>query len=117
MRVTSGIPLGSPLALIVVIMNSAETLKAHLFRMWHACLPVYTDLRSALGSAHDIAGVLAVCADLKQRLMAAEAANANPIAEKQHHAWSGAVPVFEQDFALEDAIGFHACSLEALASV
>jgi hypothetical protein len=30
---------------------------------------------------------------------------------------AGAVRVFGQDFALEDAIGSHACSLEALACV
>jgi hypothetical protein len=30
---------------------------------------------------------------------------------------TGTVRVFEQDFALEDAIGSHACSLEALACV
>lgn len=81
------------LALAQVEQTNFSAIKAHLFRMWHACLPVYTDLRELLGKAHSVEEVLAVAAELKTRLTAAEAANDNPVEPREHHAASGTRPV------------------------
>ena len=75
---------------------SFSSLKAHLFRMWHACLKQYTDLRDRLGAARSLEEVVVVANDLKARLKAAEEENSAPAPGEQaiHDAWSGSRAVW-----------------------
>ncbi|KAL1916420.1 uncharacterized protein VTP21DRAFT_5611 [Calcarisporiella thermophila] len=43
--------------------------RAHLFKIFHAALPVHTDLRSALGSARTYEEIEKIVGELKQRLL------------------------------------------------
>lgn len=71
--------------------------KAHLFRMWHACLPHYTDLRDELGSkCRSIDDACELASELKRRLEAEETAaglaSSDSVEPRIHHALSGKRP-------------------------
>jgi hypothetical protein len=50
------------------------------------------DLRERLGQAHSVEDVASVAAELKQRLVEAEATGVNPVADVVHNAASGDRP-------------------------
>lgn len=68
--------------------------RAHLFRMWHACIPHNIDLRNRLGGDSKSWEALdPIVAEMKQRLIAAEEAavadGTAAAAPRTHHAASG----------------------------
>jgi hypothetical protein len=92
MRVTNGIPLGRPLFLLVHTVNCVQTLKAHAV--------IVLQLSQVKRGGQRIQSQLCL-ADLggSEQLKRSKA--------------EGTVRVFRQKFTLEDAIGSHACLLEA----
>eukprot|EP00912_Choanoflagellata_sp_UC4_P000913 UC4_evm2s566 len=43
-------------------------IRAHLFKMWHACLPLHADLRSRLATAKELPEIVCLTKDLKKRM-------------------------------------------------
>jgi hypothetical protein len=97
MRVTNGIPLGCSLLLPVGTVICLQTLKA----LSTATMPV-KEVRAALRTARPEE------ADLDLARLPP-----NSVPPPQHRLLEGTVRVFEQGIAFADAIGFHACPLEA----
>ena len=53
------------------VPNSAKTnqVKAHLFKLFHKCLPTYTDLREKLGTSNSMEQLKEVVEEIKSRLI------------------------------------------------
>jgi hypothetical protein len=102
MRVTNGIPLGRPLHLTGTTVNSVQTLKGEpLFETELANLTI-----TLMQTAAEMNARVRV-----QDLTLIDRSGGGKL--YPHIVSSGTVRVFRQKFTLEDAIGSHACSLEA----
>ena len=59
-----------------------SAVRAHLFRLWHKCLPLHPDLRSALASATGFEKIVAVNESLTGRVVAACSGDVNIMADQ-----------------------------------
>jgi hypothetical protein len=105
MRVTSDIPFGRPLFLPVHVVNSVQTLKATATQAATLTLTLTLTITLTINSVQTLKA-------LSRTALHATPPSACPSKRAMHE-----VRVFGQKFTLEDAIGSHACSLEALACV
>jgi hypothetical protein len=124
MRVTNGIHLGCPLLLPVDTVNYVQTLKVwggghFLPDAWYdACdelgIMVYHDMQYAQ-HGHSPTASLDQDAELRHIIRRLSAHTSIVVYDGCNECTViiGTALVFEQNFALEDAIGSHTCSLEA----